>query len=126
MKMHAGARPPRARPWRRGSPDPVPNSEVKPAVAESTAAPGCGRVGCRARGVRIPCAGRAPPDPSGGALSFFRFGLLAASLCAPHFFCSHVFYIDVFLGDGSSSWPTGTHKCRKDTGPVRPFSRFYL
>ena len=39
----------RVRPWRRGSPDPVPNSEVKPAVADSTAAPGCGRVGCRTR-----------------------------------------------------------------------------
>ena len=42
--------PPRARPWRRGSPDPIPNSEVKPAIAESTAAPGCGRIGRRARG----------------------------------------------------------------------------
>ena len=42
--------PPRARPWRRGSPDPIPNSEVKPAIAESTAASGRGRIGRRARG----------------------------------------------------------------------------
>lgn len=46
----ARERPARARPWRRGSPDPIPNSEVKPAIAESTAAPGCGRIGRRARG----------------------------------------------------------------------------
>lgn len=46
----ARERPARARPWRRGSPDPIPNSEVKPAIAESTAATGCGRIGRRARG----------------------------------------------------------------------------
>jgi hypothetical protein len=55
------ARPARARPWRRGSPDPVPNSEVKPAVAESTAPRGCGRVGCRARAGRMPRAGGPRP-----------------------------------------------------------------
>ena len=49
----AGERPPRARPWRRGSPGPIPNPEVKPAIAESTAASGCGRVGRRARGGRF-------------------------------------------------------------------------
>ena len=58
------ARPARARPWRRGSPDPVPNSEVKPAVAESTAPRGCGRVGCRARAGRMPCA-RGPGRKAG-------------------------------------------------------------
>lgn len=42
--------PPRARPWRRGSPDPIPNSEVKPAIAESTAESVRGRIGRRARG----------------------------------------------------------------------------
>ena len=35
-------RPARARPWRRGSPGPVPNPEAKPAIAESTAAPAAG------------------------------------------------------------------------------------
>ena len=60
MGRHAAARvpqderPARARPWRRGSPDPVPNSAVKPAVAESTAAPGCGRIGSLARAGRFP------------------------------------------------------------------------
>ena len=59
MGRHAAARvpqeerPARARPWRRGSPDPVPNSAVKPAVAESTAAPGCGRIGSLARAGRF-------------------------------------------------------------------------
>ena len=56
----AGERPPRARPWRRGSPGPIPNPEVKPAIAESTAAPGCGRVGRRARGGRFSFARKAP------------------------------------------------------------------
>ena len=49
-----GERPARVRPWRRGSPDPVPNSEVKPALAESTAASGCGRLGRRTRAWRFP------------------------------------------------------------------------
>ena len=49
----AGERPPRARPQRRGSPGPIPNPAVKPAFAESTAAPGCGRAGRRARGGRF-------------------------------------------------------------------------
>ena len=49
----AGERPPRARPQRRGSPDPIPNSAVKPAFAESTAAPGCGRTGRRAHAGRF-------------------------------------------------------------------------
>ena len=69
MGRHAAARvphdqrPARARPWRRGSPDPVPNSAVKPAVAESTAAPGCGRIGSLARAGRF----LAPwGPPSGG------------------------------------------------------------
>ena len=49
----AGERPPRARPWRRGSPGPVPNPAVKPAVAESTAEEVRGRLGSRARGGRF-------------------------------------------------------------------------
>ena len=72
MGRHAAARvphdqrPARARPWRRGSPDPVPNSAVKPAVAESTAAPGCGRIGSLARAGRF----LAPwGPPSGGPSS---------------------------------------------------------
>ena len=52
----AGERPPRARPQRRGSPGPIPNPAVKPAFAESTAAPGCGRAGRRARGGRFSIA----------------------------------------------------------------------
>ena len=58
----AGERPPRARPQRRGSPGPNPNPAVKPAFAESTAAPGCGRAGRRARGGRF-SFGRAPHAP---------------------------------------------------------------
>ena len=75
MGRHAAARvphdqrPARARPWRRGSPDPVPNSAVKPAVAESTAAPGCGRIGSLARAGRFPrhraAFGRPFPLPPG-------------------------------------------------------------
>lgn len=72
IQRAAGERPPRARPQRRGSPGPIPNPAVKPAFAESTAAPGCGRAGRRARGGRFSicacaaCAGRgqqgeAPP-----------------------------------------------------------------
>ncbi len=66
----AGERPPRARPQRRGSPGPIPNPAVKPAFAESTAAPGCGRAGRRARGGRFSHApkkarrGRFPCGPS--------------------------------------------------------------
>ncbi len=56
----AGERPPRARPWRRGSPGPVPNPAVKPAVAESTAEEVRGRLGSRARGGRLSYA-RGPP-----------------------------------------------------------------
>ena len=56
----AGERPPRARPWRRGSPGPVPNPAVKPAVAESTAEEVRGRLGSRARGGRSSIA-RGPP-----------------------------------------------------------------
>ena len=57
----AGERPPRARPQRRGSPGPIPNPAVKPAFAESTAAPGCGRAGRRARGGRFSYARRERP-----------------------------------------------------------------
>ena len=60
----ARERPARVRPWRRGSPDPVPNSAVKPALAESTAAPGCGRIGRRTRAWRFLFL---PPD--GASLS---------------------------------------------------------
>lgn len=61
IQRAAGERPPRARPQRRGSPGPIPNPAVKPAFAESTAAPGCGRAGRRARGGRFSiCAVRAP------------------------------------------------------------------
>ena len=83
MGRHAAARvphderPARARPWRRGSPDPVPNSAVKPAVAESTAAPGCGRIGSLARAGRFlapwgpPSGGPSPrPRSNPGAFSF--------------------------------------------------------
>ena len=67
-RLRLRERLPRARPWRGGSPDPVPNSEVKPLIAESTAAQGCGRVGCRARRGRFLCARgpdmtAPPPDP---------------------------------------------------------------
>lgn len=40
---------PRAEPWSGGSPDSIPNSAVKPHLAESTAAPGRGRTGRSAR-----------------------------------------------------------------------------
>ena len=40
---------PRAEPWSGGSPDPIPNSAVKPHLAESTAALGRGRTGRSAR-----------------------------------------------------------------------------
>ena len=40
---------PRAEPQSGGSPDPIPNSAVKPRLAESTAAPGRGRTGRSAR-----------------------------------------------------------------------------
>ena len=56
----AGERPPRARPWRRGSPGPVPNPAVKPAVAESTAEEVRGRLGSRARGGRLSYAREMP------------------------------------------------------------------
>ena len=62
-RLRLRERLPRARPWRGGSPDPVPNSEVKPLVAESTAAEGCGRVGCRARRGRFLLCAR-PREPS--------------------------------------------------------------
>ena len=84
MGRHAAARvphdqrPARARPWRRGSPDPVPNSAVKPAVAESTAAPGCGRIGSLARAGRFP----APwGPPSGGPSSCPRSNPGAFCFC---------------------------------------------
>ena len=53
----AGERPPRARPWRQGSPGPIPNPAVKPAIAESTAGPARGRTGRRARGGRFSAEG---------------------------------------------------------------------
>ena len=67
----ARERPARARPWRRGSPGPIPNPEVKPAIAESTAASGCGRIGRRARPgrFRFRREARGPPiRPGSGAL----------------------------------------------------------
>lgn len=70
----ARERPARARPWRRGSPGPIPNPEVKPAIAESTAASGCGRIGRRARGGRF---GMRRPRPLG------RRGLRAFRGSAP-------------------------------------------
>ena len=54
-------RPARARPRRRGSPDPIPNSAAKPAIAQSTAEPVRGRTGRRAR------AGRVRPHRGQGA-----------------------------------------------------------
>ena len=68
----APERPARARPRRRGSPDPIPNSEVKPAIAESTAAPGCGRVGRRARGGRF-ASRREAPERGLFLCSLFQF-----------------------------------------------------
>lgn len=65
----ARERLPRAEPWSGGSPDPIPNSAVKPRLAESTATPGRGRIGRSARGGRFAryggarpgiCPGRAP------------------------------------------------------------------
>lgn len=41
--------PARAEPWSGGSPDPIPNSEVKPRIADGTAASGRGRAGRSAR-----------------------------------------------------------------------------
>ena len=83
----AGERPPRARPWRRGSPGPIPNPEVKPAIAESTAASGCGRIGRRARGGRFSlfrAAHRARPTsrrvPRGALFSFSG----TEARCHPH------------------------------------------
>ena len=61
----ARERPARARPWRRGSPGPIPNPEVKPAIAESTAASGCGRIGRRARGGRFGMQRPRPPREAG-------------------------------------------------------------
>ena len=105
MGRHAAARvpqderPARARPWRRGSPDPVPNSAVKPAVAESTAAPGCGRIGSLARAGRFPApqgaaSGRPLRLPQGpgrpGPFSFWR-GLFQSLLS--WFFGSAAFLI---------------------------------
>ena len=54
-------RPARARPRRRGLPDPIPNSAAKPAIAQSTAEPVRGRTGRRAR------AGRVRPREGQGA-----------------------------------------------------------
>ena len=54
-------RPARARPRRRGSPDPIPNSAAKPAIAQSTADQVRGRTGRRAR------AGRVRPHRGQGA-----------------------------------------------------------
>ena len=83
----ARERPARARPWRRGSPGPIPNPEVKPAIAESTAASGCGRVGRRARGGRFSlfrAAHRARPTsrrvPRGALFSFSG----TEARCHPH------------------------------------------
>ena len=56
----AGERPPRARPWRRGSPGPVPNPEAKPAIAESTAAPAAG-----GQDVALAQGASAPRGPEG-------------------------------------------------------------
>ena len=63
---------PRERDHRGGDrPGPIPNPAVKPAFAESTAAPGCGRAGRRARGGRFSiCADRTPaPDGPASAAS---------------------------------------------------------
>lgn len=67
----ARERPARARPWRRGSPGPIPNPEVKPAIAESTAGSARGRTGRRARPgrFRFRREARGPPiRPGSGAL----------------------------------------------------------
>ena len=77
----AGERPPRARPWRRGSPGPVPNPAVKPAVAESTAEEVRGRLGSRARGGRLSYAREMPraralgrPRTHSASGAFLRLG----------------------------------------------------
>ena len=75
-------RPARARPRRRGSPDPIPNSAAKPAIAQSTADPVRGRTGRRARAGRVrPHRGqgaqgrgrRAPSALPGGLAAPFPF-----------------------------------------------------
>lgn len=74
-------RPARARPRRRGSPDPIPNSAAKPAIAQSTAEPVRGRTGRRARAGRVrPREGqgarrglRAPPSFPRGRKALFPF-----------------------------------------------------
>lgn len=76
-------RPARARPRRRGSPDPIPNSAAKPAIAQSTADPVRGRTGRRARagrvrpregqGARRGGAGRPLPRFPGGLAAPFPF-----------------------------------------------------
>jgi len=67
---------PRAEPQSGGSPDPIPNSAVKPRLAESTAAPGRGRTGRSARRGRFPIVPRARPcagadAPANGADAVF-------------------------------------------------------
>ena len=47
------------------TPGPIPNPEVKPAIAESTAASGCGRIGRRARGGRFGMRRPRPPREAG-------------------------------------------------------------
>ena len=92
IQRAAGERPPRARPQRRGSPGPIPNPAVKPAFAESTAAPGCGRAGRRARGGRFSYAHARPgrrvrrmrrEGPAGGCCPLRAFPRFGGRLKAP-------------------------------------------
>ena len=62
-------------------PDPIPNSEVKPLLAESTAEQVRGRIGRSAHGRRFFClrrGGRGPGGPGRGPPFFLRLGA-----CAP-------------------------------------------
>lgn len=82
----AGERPPRARPQRRGSPGPIPNPAVKPAFAESTAAPGCGRAGRRARGGRFSIGALRGPRgevPPAGLFAFWGEGPRSGGVFRP-------------------------------------------
>lgn len=88
-------RPARARPRRRGSPDPIPNSAAKPAIAQSTAEPVRGRTGRRARAGRVrPHRGQgARRGGAAGPLPPFQGGLAAPfpfSAGVPRFFVTPI------------------------------------
>ena len=81
---------PRERDHRGGDrPGPIPNPAVKPAFAESTAAPGCGRAGRRARGGRFSSCARAAAEAgrARGGIRSPRGPFLGFRACARGLFC---------------------------------------